>query len=219
MSFWFAIFDWDGVIVDSSRQHEAAWQRLAAEEQRALPDGFFRRSFGMKNDRVIPMLLGWTEQADEIQRLSRRKEEMFREIIQNQNLEPLPGVLPFLRHLRDAGIPCAVASSTPRDNIKCIANTLGVGDFFQALVCAEDVTRGKPDPEVFLLAASRLGAPPAHCVVFEDAHVGIEAANKAGMRVVGVATTHPAQSLTGADRVVARLDDLTATELGRWFER
>jgi HAD superfamily hydrolase (TIGR01509 family) len=104
--------------------------------------------------------------------------------------------------LRQANIPCAVASSTPLANIECVIESLGVRPFFRALVCGEDVTCGKPDPEVFLLAAARLQAPPARCVVFEDAHVGIEAGRKAGMRVIGVATTHPAHSLHGADRVV-----------------
>jgi beta-phosphoglucomutase-like phosphatase (HAD superfamily) len=86
------------------------------------------------------------------------------------------------------------------------------------MVSAEDVTHGKPDPEVFLLAAQKLGMSPNRCVVFEDAHVGIEAARAAGMKVVGVATTHPADALQGADRVVRQLDELSVAELNQWFE-
>jgi beta-phosphoglucomutase family hydrolase len=217
MSSWFAIFDWDGVIVDSSRQHEAAWECMAREENRPLPPGYFRRSFGMRNENVIPELLHWTTDPAEIRRLSLRKEEFFRQIIRSGHLEPLPGVREWLSELQKAGIPCAVASSTPRANIECVIETLGVRPFFRVLVCGEDVTRGKPDPEVFLLAAARLGAPPARCVVFEDAHVGIEAGRKAGMRVVGVATTHAAETLRGADLVVSRLSDLRLAEIALWF--
>ncbi len=215
---WFAIFDWDGVIVDSSRQHEQAWRLIAREERRLLPADFFRRSFGMKNERVIPELLQWTEDALEVQRLSLRKEEIFRELIQVQRLQPLPGVINFLTALHQAKVHCAVASSTPRKNISAVIEGLGLQHFFRAIVCGEDVSRGKPDPEVFLTAASRLAARPEQSVVFEDAHVGVEAARRAGMKVVAVATTHPADTLKDADRVVHRLTELKVDELAEWFE-
>jgi beta-phosphoglucomutase family hydrolase len=218
MANWSAIFDWDGVIVDSSRAHEEAWHRTAHEVNRPVPPEFFRRSFGMKNDKVIRELLGWTKDPQEIARLSFRKEAIFREIIvAHQKLEPLPGVLNLLKALRTEEIRCAVASSTPRANIDCVIETIGLSSYFEALICAEDVTHGKPDPEVFLLAAAKLEANPARCVVFEDAHVGIEAARKAGMKVVAVSTTHPAHTLNDADKVVSGLDALKPADLDAWF--
>ena len=90
--------------------------------------------------------------------------------------------------------------------------------FFQAIVAAEDVHQGKPDPEVFLLAARKLGSRPERSVVFEDAYVGIQAARHAGMKVVALATTHPAETLRGADRVARRLDELTLEEIERWWQ-
>ncbi len=174
----------------------------------------------MKNNKVIPDLLGWTTDHNEIEQLSRRKEQIFREIVAaGRLLTPLSGVVPFLKRLRTEQISCAVASSTPRENIDCIIESLGVGEFFQTMVCAEDVTHGKPDPEVFLLAGAKLRRDPAYCLVFEDAHVGIEAARRAGMKVVAVSTTHPAESLQDADRVVSRLDALDLSELNAWFEK
>ena len=212
---WAAIFDWDGVIIDSSRQHELAWDALAAETGKALPPGFFLESFGMKNQNVIPELLRWTQDSREIERLCHRKEVLYRELVRRDGIGPLPGVVPFLERLKAAGVPCAIASSTPRKNIAYVIDALKLGHDFQAIVAAEDVHQGKPDPEVFLLAARKLGRPPARSVVFEDAHVGIEAARRAGMKVVAVATTHPAASLRGADRVARRLDELTLDELDR----
>lgn len=217
MPTWAAIFDWDGVIIDSSSQHEQSWQRLAAQEKRSLPASFFLSSFGMKNEKIIPELLAWTTDPQGIQSLSLRKEAFYREIIARDGIEPLPGVLSFLDQLRSESIPCAIASSTPRENINCVIDNLGIREHFQAIVCGQDVTQGKPNPEVFLLAARKLHEQPQRCVVFEDAHVGIEAALAGGMKVIGVATTHPADSLRGADRVVQRLDELRLAEIAAFF--
>lgn len=204
-----AIFDWDGVIIDSSAAHERAWERLAAETGRPLPAGHFKEGFGRKNDHIITRILGWGVSPEETERLGRRKEELYRDVLRETGIAPLPGVREFLKRLQTAGVPCAVGSSTERRNIDTIMGLIGFGEFFRVIVSADDVTRGKPDPQVFLLGAQGLGVAPASCVVFEDAFVGLEAARAGGMKAVGVATTHPAEALQGrADRVVARLDEL-----------
>jgi beta-phosphoglucomutase family hydrolase len=210
---WAAIFDWDGVIIDSSAQHEASWKRLAHELKKTLPPGHFKRGFGRKNEFIIPELLRWTQDADEIRRLSLRKEALYRAIIKERGLQPLPGIAEWLQQLADAGVRCAVGSSTHRENIEIALELLGLRGFFDHIVSAEDVSHGKPHPEVFLKAAEKLHQPPARCVVFEDAHVGIEAAHNAGMKVVGVATTEPAEELTEADLVVRRLDELSVSKI------
>jgi len=125
----------------------------------------------------------------------------------------LPGVREFLTTLQAAAVPCAIGSSTERENIDTILALVRLGDFFRLIVSADDVTAGKPDPQVFLLAARGLDLPAARCVVFEDAVVGLEAARAGGMKSVGVATTHSAEKLAGADRVVRRLDELTVEDL------
>ncbi len=208
-----AIFDWDGVVVDSSGAHEESWERLAAEIGKPLPERHFERSFGMKNEVIIPELLHWTEDPEEIERLSLRKEALYREVVGERGIEPLPGVKAFLQRLATAGIPCVIGSSTHRLNITTTLERLGVASFFTDVVTAEDVSRGKPDPEVFQVCARRIGVTPDESVVFEDAHVGIRAARAAGMRVVAVATTHPRESLDTADRVVDRLDELQVADL------
>jgi HAD superfamily hydrolase (TIGR01509 family) len=151
--------------------------------------------------------------------LSLRKEALYREIIKERGITALPGVATWLDRLRAAGIPCIIASSTHRLNITCTLDVIGLTGYFCDVVSAEDVSHGKPDPEVFLTAAQRLGFPPARSVVFEDTHVGIEAARRAGMKVVAVAGTHPGESLDEADRVVHRLDELTVADLTKLVER
>lgn len=214
---WGALFDWDGVIIDSSSHHEESWERLAREEARTLPPDHFKKGFGRKNEVIIPKLLGWTHEPAEIRRISLRKEALYREVVAERGLSALPGVRTWLERLRDAGVPCAIGSSTHRANIDLSLGLIGLAEFFSAIVTAEDVSHGKPDPEVFLTAAARIARPPERCVVFEDAHVGIAAARAGGMRVVGVATTHPAGELTAADLAVQRLDELQPATLAAWF--
>jgi beta-phosphoglucomutase family hydrolase len=211
-----AIFDWDGVIINSASQHETSWERLAKECGKILPENHFKRGFGMKNEVIIPELLGWTSAPVEVRILSLRKEAIYREIVREQGMTALPGVEVWLRMLHDAEIPCVIASSTHRENITSTLEVLGLEEFFSDIVTAEDVKRGKPDPEVFLTAAQRIGVEPGDGIVFEDALVGIAAAKAAGMRVVAVATTEPKDKLTHADWVVDRLDELSVAQL--WAE-
>ena len=211
-----AIFDWDGVVIDSSRQHEESWERLAAEEGRALPAGHFKEGFGKKNEWIIPNLLHWSGEPGEVHRLSLRKEELYRAIVLERGLEALPGVRDFLERLQAAGVPCCIGSSTHRENIATIIHVLGFEPYFAGMVTAEDVTHGKPHPDVFLKAAAKINRPPGMCVVFEDAFAGLEAARAGGMKAVAVATTHPAERLAGrAQRVVQRLDELTVADLAQ----
>jgi HAD superfamily hydrolase (TIGR01509 family) len=208
-----AIFDWDGVLIDSSAYHEASWERLAKERGLPLPEGHFKRGFGMKNEVVIPKILQWGDQPELVQELSLRKEALYREIILERGISTLPGAREWLEQLRENGVPCIIGSSTHRLNIEVTLQVLGLKDFFVSIVSAEDVSHGKPDPEVFLVAASRIDRPPAQCVVFEDALVGIEAAHRGGMKVVAVASTNPFEALKDADIVVHRLDELSVAQL------
>lgn len=127
---WGAIFDWDGVIIDSSAHHREGWERVARAEARVLPPGHFERGFGMKNEVIIPGILGWTTDAAEIKRLSLRKEAAYRAVVTEMGIEALPGVKTWLTRLRDAGIPCAIGSSTHRANIDLSLELIGLAPFF-----------------------------------------------------------------------------------------
>lgn len=209
------IFDWDGVIIDSHAQHEESWELLFKELERPMPEGFFKATFGMRNQQIIPMCFDFVK-ADDLQTivdLGNRKEVLYRDILRRDGITPLPGVETLLRELKSMRIPTAVGSSTPRLNIETIMAMTGLGEFFQAIVSAEDVTLGKPDPQVFLKAAEKIKRSPAQCLVFEDAHVGIEAGKRAGMKVVAVATTHPLESLHQADAAFVNLEGLSVEKL------
>lgn len=207
------IFDWDGVVIDSSAQHERSWEILSEEILKPLPEGHFKKGFGKKNEVIIPGILGWANDPAEIRRLADRKEEIYREIVRQSGVQILPGARELLDALRLEKIPRAIGSSTPRRNLEAIFSATGLGEFFDAVVCGDDVVNGKPAPDVFLLAARKLSLAPADCLVIEDAHVGIEAARRAGIPVLAVATTNPIRDLDAADGAVESLSAATPSVL------
>ncbi len=214
MSAEFAVlFDWDGVVVDSSRHHYLSWQELAEEIGKNVTEEQFRESFGQVNRVIIPEIFGWSDDPGEVDRLGRRKEALYREIVAREGLTPLPGVLDLIRGLREAGVPRVIGTSTERENIRTALEVMDLTDLFNGVVASEDVEHGKPDPEVFLKAAAQAGLPPERCVVLEDSHHGLEAAATGGMKSVGVLTTHPKEKLGHADLFVESLEELSVERL------
>lgn len=212
------IFDLDGVLVDSSALHLRSWQIVGAERGFEMTEEIFWKTFGMPNRQIFPYLFDRELSAEEERELSERKEAVYRELAAG-NIQALPGVLPLLRALRAQGFRLALGSSTPQSNIRVILSAVGIGNCFDAIVTGDDVTHGKPHPEVFLKAAERLGLPPERCVVVEDAVVGVQAAKAAGMRCLAVTTTHPDEKLQQADRVVASLADVSADDFDALLAR
>lgn len=206
------IFDWDGVVVDSSAHHERSWEILAARRGLPLPAGHFKRGFGKKNNVIIPDL-GWAADPAAIDTLAREKEETYRDLVRQHGIEALPGVRALLEALQQADIPCAIGSSTERANLDLLLDLMDLRKFFRAIASGDDVLHGKPDPAIFLLAAERLGVAPENCLVIEDALVGIEAARRAGMAVLAVATTEPLTDLAVADLAVTDLEHVSVAQL------
>lgn len=210
-----AVFDWDGIIIDSAAQHEEAWAVLAEELGKPLAEDFFRSTFGMRNEQIIPDFTPWAEPGEhaKIAELALQKEAVYRDIVRRDGIAPLPGVVTLLKALNAAGVPCSVGSSTPLKNIETIIEVIGLSDQFQAISGAEDVTRGKPAPDIFITAAGKVGRKPEHCIVFEDAHVGIAAGKAAGSKVIAVATTHPLEELGEADHAVQSLTEVSLNSM------
>jgi HAD superfamily hydrolase (TIGR01509 family) len=213
-----AIFDWDGVVIDSSLAHEESWELLAKEVGKPLPPDHFKRGFGQRNAVIIPEILKWTNNQDEIQKWSLRKEALYREIVAEHGLKALPGVRELLDELNEAAIPCVVGTSTERANVEMSLELLSLQGRFSDMVCSEDVSRGKPDPEVFLKAAEKTGLPPERCFVIEDTAHGLEAALAGGIKAIAVATTRPAEHLAIAHWVADDMAQLNLATIQSLFE-
>ena len=210
------IWDMDGVIADTIPFHFKAWQEVLHEQGIDFTQDDFKRVFGMGNDEVIRSILGGDVIKDDIGNIAQRKEENFRQRIR-QNIKVLPGVMELLRLFTRQGFKQALASSAPLENLLLLINTLEIGDFFECIVSEEGVTRGKPDPEVFLTAAKRLGLEPKNCLVIEDAVAGVTAANAAKMKCIAITNTFPKESLKEADLVVNSLEEVDGGTLEKFF--
>jgi beta-phosphoglucomutase len=208
------VFDMDGVLVDSGEAHRRAWQELGREIGVEFPDALFDRTFGQRNESIIPAWLGAAAPA-RVAELGNRKEVLYRALVRQGAVLVYPGVGELFASLRRCGMLLAVASSGPRANVDMLMQLLGVTSLVQASLAAEDVQRGKPDPEVFLGAARRLNVAPVKCAVVEDSVHGIEAAKRAGMLAVAVLTTTERSRLraAGADHAVEAVRDLNPEAL------
>ena len=200
------LWDLDGTLIDSAEQHWTSWQRALADEGLTLSREQFRASFGQRNDRILRDWLGADATDETIRRIGDAKEILYRGLMRAEGLDSLPGAGEWIDRLAARGWRQAIASSAPRLNVDAVLAALGWEHKFDAIVAAEDVRRGKPDPEVFLTAAGRLRVDPAACVVVEDAAAGVAAAHAAGMRVIGVGPDTAA-----ADRQVPSLTALEET--------
>ena len=180
------LWDLDGTLLDSRELHWLAWRESLVGEGFALSREQFDASFGQRNDATLAAWLGPAVASADVTRISEAKEERYRRLVRKRGVELLPGVELWLGRLAAGGWRQALATSAPRFNVDAILEVLGIAGTFAAVVTAEDVARGKPDPEVFLTAARRLGAPVYRCVVVEDAPAGVEAARRAGMHCIGV---------------------------------
>ena len=180
------LWDMDGTLIDSEEFHWISWRDTMANEGIPITREQFLSSFGQRNDSIIPRWLGAASTPERIERISTAKEELYRDLIRTHGMEPLPGVAVWVRRLHDEGWLQAIASAAPRPNIDVVLEALAAARYFQAIVSAEDVHKGKPDPEVYLMAASRVGTAPDRSIVVEDAVAGVEAARGAGIRSIGV---------------------------------
>jgi len=198
------LWDLDGTLVDSAEFHWLSWRGTMAAEGITITYQQFMDSFGQKNASILPGWLGAGADDERIRRVGDAKEAEYRRLAVAHGLTPLPGAASWVRRLHAQGWQQAIASSAPRENVGVMLHALALDGMFEVIVSAEDVTRGKPDPQVFLAAADRLGMSPARCIVVEDAAVGVEAARAARMKCIGVNRT----VVLAADLAVSSLEDL-----------
>ena len=208
-----ALWDVDGVIIDSAEQHRQSWEALAHEQGLPYSDEAFWAGFGMRNSDSIALMFG-VRDPERVAALGARKEAIYRELLRRE-ATALPGARELLAQLHAAGYHQALGSSAPVANIETIIRLLGLAPFLDGFVSGEHVAHGKPAPDIFLAGAALLGAAPERCVVFEDAPAGVAAARAGGMRCIGVrrAGQPDAPGLEAADRVVDSLRDLSVSDI------
>lgn len=212
------IFDMDGVLVDNRDIHIEAFQILFRQLGLEATYEQILMTFGMVNTEIIDTLFGkGTFTPEEVEKMGIEKEIIYRDIF-SKKIQPAPGLIPLLEGLKSRGTKIAVGSSGPRVNVEFVLDRCGIARYFGAIADGNMISKGKPDPEVFLLAAQLLDKSPEECIVFEDALVGIEAGKRAGMTVIAMETTFPASVLEGSgyDLLIRSFNEVDASILDRF---
>jgi len=205
------IFDMDGVLVNSNPVHRQAWVRFNLRYGVQTNSAMLQRMYGKRNDEIIRDFFGEGLSPEEVAFRGAAKEELYRQMIDGRIEEMLvPGLRPFLD--RHAHTPLAVASNAEPENVRFVIDSARLGSYFRVVVDGHQVSRPKPDPEIYLRAAELLGIAPPNCLVFEDSHSGVAAGLAAGMRVIGIRTTY--DNLPGASVCV---DNFRSGELDTWL--
>lgn len=216
MTFKSALFDLDGVIVDTAIYHFQAWRRLANELGFDFTEHQNEQLKGISRMESLDLILKWGNKTlSESEKLewASRKNSWYLDLITHMTpKEILPGVKEFLDELKDEGIKIALGSASK--NSKMILNKIELFHYFDAIIDGNNITKGKPDPQVFLLGAEATGSLPSECIVFEDAQAGIQAAKDGGMFVVGIGDV---KVLSQADLVVKSFLDLDLKTLLKEF--
>jgi HAD superfamily hydrolase (TIGR01509 family) len=198
----------DGVLIDSGAHHRDAWVAMCHDCGVTPPPEFWRLTIGRPAEEAVALLVRGADPRERRRLVDLKREHYAR--LARRGLLPIRGAPEFVERLVREGVPRALATSASRADVERLLGALGLRRHFDVAVAAEDVHRGKPHPEVYLAAAAGLGVPPAGCLVFEDAVVGVQAARAAGMRVIGITTAHGADELVaaGAERAVTDFGEL-----------
>lgn len=190
MDQYAVLFDMDGVICHTNPYHAKAFEQFFDKYNIPYSDEEFEQHmYGKHNSYIMSHFFKRPVSGEELKQLEEEKEGLFREIYRDEVVS-LPNYLSFLNDLKSNGLKTAVATSAPAANLHLIVDSLQIGSQMESLLASEDVTEHKPHPEVYLKSAERLGVPPSACVVFEDSFSGVTAALNAGMKVVGVLSSH-----------------------------
>lgn len=196
-----AIFDMDGVVVDNHHFHFKAWMAFAEKYNFKLNSEIYRDTFnGKTNADLFKMIFGEIS-SERMKTLADEKEGMYQELYL-EHMRAHTGLIEFLEYLRSQKIKIALGTSAPTGNVDFTLDRLNLRHFFEVIVDGSQVERGKPDPQVYQLCAMKLGLDPKHCVVFEDSLAGLESGERAGCRIVGVATSHRPFELEGKTNLI-----------------
>ncbi len=206
------IFDMDGVLADTGPIHFESWVKMAKEIGVEFTRELFEQTFGQQSTAITRKLVGSEVDRVLVKKWANLKEKYYREMIIDK-LVPLPGVIRIINDLKSKGFKLAVGSSGPPENVDLLLTHLKIKDYFDDIITAAEVKKGKPEPDVFLIASNNLHIDPKNCIVIEDAPVGIEAAKRAGMKSIALTTTHNKGELVDAILIVNDLSEVNTNDI------
>ncbi|MCL2349157.1 MAG: HAD family phosphatase [Planctomycetaceae bacterium] len=203
------IFDMDGTLIDSYEPHRQSWLIVAEKDGVTFTEEDYQKAFGSVSREIVSMLWPFEVSWEKCLEIDKEKEAVYREMVKKR-FPAMPGALGMIQTLKSRGFKLAVGSSGPKENVQLANEQLGITPYLDAAVTGSDVERGKPDPEIFLTAAQKMGLAPNRCVVVEDAVPGINAARAAGMKCIAILSTgHFPEEFIHANHVIRSLAEVT----------
>ncbi|MBY9005923.1 MAG: HAD family phosphatase [Candidatus Lokiarchaeota archaeon] len=206
------IFDVDGVLIDSGPIHYKSWKKLADEIGIPFTKQYFDDSFGKQGIPTLRNIVGKNISEKQLLEWVELKEVYYREMVKNK-LIAMPGVITLIKELKENSFKLAVATSGPPENTDLLLKTIYIDQFFDQIITAADIKKGKPAPDIFLMVSKNLNILPKNCLVIEDAPVGIEAAKKAGMKCIALTTTYEVSKLNNADMIIDSLSEINTYDI------
>ncbi len=212
------IFDMDGVLADTGPIHFESWVKMGEEIGIKFTREIFKQTFGQQSPEITRKLVGPNIDEALVEKWANLKEKYYRELV-TEKLKPLPGVIKIINELKSEGFKLAVGSSGPPENVKLLLTSLRIKNYFDTIITAAEIKRGKPEPDVFLIIAKILNVSPKNCIVIEDAPVGIEAAKRAGMISIALTSTHNKEDLLDAQLIIKDLTEIKIKDIIILFEK
>jgi beta-phosphoglucomutase len=210
------IFDMDGVLVDNASYHVQAWQQFFQFHGIHFQDNMKTKIFGATNREHLELFFDRILSESEVHEFELQKEQIYRNLYSSE-IKPVKGLVSFLELLKKNSIPIAMATLAPRVNVDFVLNRTSTTRFFSKIFDASSVSKGKPDPEIYLKTIDSLGMSPQHCIIIEDSFNGILAAKSAGAKVIGITTTHKADELPPVNLIIDDYDQLSLLSLENLF--
>jgi len=208
------VFDMDGVIVDDIKCDFSCWKRALCRSGVNLSLGEYKRFSGMTAKQIFRKYIEDISDDDTIV-LEGEKDKYFVECLKKGGVTMTRGLISFLNLLLDNSIAISLATAASKKKANSILEHFSIDSYFQVIVTGDDVSTGKPDPQIFLKASAILGMSPQECVVVEDAPNGVRAAKKGGMKCIAITTTHKAEELAEADKIINTFAELTFLTLSQ----
>ncbi len=207
------IFDMNGVIINDEKFHLESWKVFCKKYNFKLSDQEFKdKTMGRTDKETFEYLFGKKLTSEEVNKYGDERDKIARNLVEGK-LKLTRGLMNFLEELKNENIRLAIATSSRKNYMNFIVDTFDIRKYFDYIITAEDIFNGKPDPEIYLKAASLLNISPQECLVFEDSLSGIRAAKTAGMKVVGITTTHSKKELNLADKVIDNFFKISLSDL------
>lgn len=211
------IFDMDGVIVDNNPFHKEAWNVFCKKYALGINAGdLIQNVWGRTNEDILNFVFQRPLSDEEILKFADEKEALYRNLYK-EFITPVSGLIHFLEDLKINNVQLGVATSALSDNLNFVMQHIPIRHYFSAIVDGSQITKGKPDPEVYLKVAEKLNVPPEYCVAIEDSFSGIRSALNAGMKVIGITTTHSKEELKETHITIKNFTEISYSEIIKLF--